>query len=169
MDYFDLLGIKKSYKIDQVILDKKYFSLQKKYHPDRANNPLLINKYLAISIEANKAYRVIKDDYLRGEYLLELSGIKMDYNLVKNHLSSYELEKIFNQLEDISNTNNLYLLKSIEEKKLIEKSKLLNQIAESFFSNNFHQALDLIIRLKYLNNIIINVRNKVKNVNNAGF
>ena len=76
MDYFTRLGLAINYDLDHDLLEKKYLEQQKKFHPDQN----LDNKLDAIhaTMEINAAYKVLKSDLKRAEYILFLRGIKLD-------------------------------------------------------------------------------------------
>ena len=77
MNYFELFNIPVTPKVDQSILTKKYFELQRKNHPDFFSDATETEKELIIQLSAdiNKAYTTFKDDQKTLEYLLTLNGI----------------------------------------------------------------------------------------------
>lgn len=162
-NYFALLDIKQQYDIDLVFLKKQYLKLQAKYHPDSAAAHLSIKEAIDMSMSINYAYKILKDDYLRAEYLLKLKGIEFDDKTLKNRLSINELEQIINQLEEIQETQDLKLLRKIEKLKLKEKEAIISSLVKCFSQNKLDQALDLTIRLKYLTNLVKNIKLKIKN------
>src|SRR5688572_17497481 len=90
MNYFELFEIPVSPKVDRSLLATKYFSLQKKYHPDFYTSATDEEKeeVLKISADINKAFNTFKDPDLTIEYFLRLN----------NHLATdekYELPKDF--------------------------------------------------------------------------
>jgi len=77
MNYFELFELPVSLKIDQAALTKKYFELQKKYHPDfytRANE-YEQEEALEISSQLNKALKVFKNPQETIKYVLQLKGL----------------------------------------------------------------------------------------------
>ena len=76
MDYFTRLGLVIEYDLDQALLEKKYLEQQKKFHPDQ----YLENKLEAIKVtmEINAAYKTLKSDLKRAEYILSLHDINLE-------------------------------------------------------------------------------------------
>jgi molecular chaperone HscB len=76
-DYFALLGLERSYPLDEADLERRYHERSKLYHPDRhvkADGVTRVRNALATS-ELNQAYRVLRDPVKRAEYLLQLEGV----------------------------------------------------------------------------------------------
>ncbi|MFT3679558.1 MAG: Fe-S protein assembly co-chaperone HscB [Ferruginibacter sp.] len=77
MNYFELFEIPVSIKPDKAALTKKYFELQKKYHPDFYTKE---NEYeqadaLELSSVVNKAYKVLQNADETIKYLLMQKGL----------------------------------------------------------------------------------------------
>ena len=68
IDFFKLFGLKKSFVLSLEELDRCYFKLQIKTHPDRNKDE---DK---TSADLNIAYRILKNPVSRAEYLLTLMG-----------------------------------------------------------------------------------------------
>lgn len=77
MNYFELFNIPVSLKIDKGTLAKRYFELQKKYHPDfftQAGQDEQ-NEVLEKSSAVNKAFKIFKSEDETIKYLLQLKGL----------------------------------------------------------------------------------------------
>jgi molecular chaperone HscB len=77
--YFDVLGIERAYDVDRAELERRYLELSRQLHPDRFARASGREKLAALTktTELNDAYRVLKDDRRRAEYLLKLEGIDL--------------------------------------------------------------------------------------------
>jgi molecular chaperone HscB len=77
MNYFELFEIPVSLCVDTTALAKKYFELQKKYHPDFYTNEAedAQEKALEKSSEINKALKVLKNRDATIKYVLQLKGM----------------------------------------------------------------------------------------------
>ena len=53
-----------------------------------------------------------------------------------------------------------------EQQKFAMKAELIREITTHFNKNNFTKALDISIRLKYLTNLVGNIKLKIKHANN---
>jgi molecular chaperone HscB len=80
MNYFELFEIPVSLSVDKSTLAKKYFELQKKYHPDFYTNDdeSAQEKALEKSSDINKALKVFKNPDATLKYVLELKGMMVE-------------------------------------------------------------------------------------------
>jgi molecular chaperone HscB len=76
-DHFEVLGVRRSYHLDAAELEARYLALQKETHPDRFAKAMPQERMEAVvrNTELNDAYRVLKNDIKRAEYLLKLEGV----------------------------------------------------------------------------------------------
>jgi len=76
MNYFELFNLPIGLVIDRSTLSKRYFELQKVFHPDyftmedEAAQEAALEKTAAL----NKAFKILKDKNATIEYLLQLKG-----------------------------------------------------------------------------------------------
>lgn len=70
-NYFNILGIRPAFCIDDDELNAKYLDLQMQVHPD-------VSGIDSDSSVVNFAYNLLLDPIKRAEHLLELSGYKCD-------------------------------------------------------------------------------------------
>lgn len=77
MNYFELFDLPVSVNIDKGRLAKKYFELQKKYHPDFfvQEDEYTQQDALEKTSELNKAFKILKDPDATIQYLLKLKGL----------------------------------------------------------------------------------------------
>jgi molecular chaperone HscB len=76
-DHFEVLGLPRAYHLDAAQLETRYLALQKETHPDRFAKALPRERMEAVvrNTELNDAYKVLKNDIKRAEYLLKLEGV----------------------------------------------------------------------------------------------
>lgn len=76
MNYFELFDIPSSPVVEQSLLAKKYFELQRKYHPDFYSQATENEKEEALDLSAdiNNAYTIFQNSEKTLEYFLQLSG-----------------------------------------------------------------------------------------------
>lgn len=80
VDYFTFFGLPRKLNIDVVALDKDFYELSRKLHPDlnaRAGSQEQ-EWSLQQSSRLNDAHRVLKDPIKRTEYLLKLEGVELE-------------------------------------------------------------------------------------------
>ncbi|MGI4776317.1 MAG: Fe-S protein assembly co-chaperone HscB [Janthinobacterium lividum] len=162
-NYFKLLEIEENYNIDTQVLNEQYLAQQTKYHPDKIINKQEKIHYQKTSMMLNKAYAVLKDDFERAKYLLNLNGTIIDEGKLKNSLPLDKLENIWSQLEEISTIDNLQTLKNLHNQKTSDQQILKLRLSEAFTKRKFQDALDIMIEFKYLIGIIDNIKSKIRN------
>lgn len=74
IDFFELLGVPRSVEVDSAPLQKNYFDLQRKFHPDRfvGRSEEERKAVLEESAKINEAYETLKDPVKRAEHLMAL-------------------------------------------------------------------------------------------------
>ncbi len=79
-DFFTIFSLPRKLHIDTAPLEKQFYALSRKLHPDRfASRPLVEQETaLAQSSQLNDAYRTLKDPILRTQYLLSLEGVELE-------------------------------------------------------------------------------------------
>lgn len=78
--YFEIFSLPHHLTIDTGALEKSFYALSRKLHPDRfAGRPAAEQEAaLAESSRLNDAYRTLKDPIGRTEYLLKLEGVELE-------------------------------------------------------------------------------------------
>src|SRR5580698_9908655 len=79
-DFFIFLGLPRKLTLDVVALEKQFYVLSRKLHPDRfASKPVAEQEAaLAQSSLLNDAYRTLKEPISRTQYLLTLEGVELE-------------------------------------------------------------------------------------------
>jgi molecular chaperone HscB len=80
VDYFTFFGLPRKLQIDGSQLEKEFYALNRKLHPDvYASAPAQERAWsLEQSSLLNDAYRTLKDPIRRTEYLLRLEGVELE-------------------------------------------------------------------------------------------
>jgi len=75
-NYFDFLGFERKLAIDEASLQKRFYELSKKWHPDRFSRAPAAEQDRALEATSilNDGYRTLKDPVKRAEYLLTEEG-----------------------------------------------------------------------------------------------
>src|SRR5262249_7475240 len=79
MNHFARLGLPAALELEPATLDRAYFTLQRKWHPDRfvAKPPEEPARASAEAAALNDAYRTLKDPLSRAIYLAGLKGVEL--------------------------------------------------------------------------------------------
>ncbi|WP_341764004.1 Fe-S protein assembly co-chaperone HscB [Candidatus Tisiphia endosymbiont of Beris chalybata] len=161
ISYFKLLDIEQKYDIDLNTLNVQYFAMQLKYHPDKTKLIQEKQHNLAMSIDLNKAYQVLKDDLMRAEHLLLLNNIHLNETQIRQRMTEAQLNDIWLNLELVENTQELSQLKYILENKMLKQQQFIQSLTVAFRNHDMQSALDFTIQLKYLRNLINSIQLKI--------
>ncbi len=164
MNYYKLFSINESYLIDNAELKRLYLNLYENSHPDKAKDPEDKKVKLEKSIVLNKAFKVLNNDYLRAIHILELNDLIFQEEELRSALSSEELEEIFENYQNIENNQDLKFLMNFEKVKKNEKKTLMNKIDALIQKKEFENITKLVLKLKYMMNLIDSIRVKIKNL-----
>lgn len=79
-DYFEFFSLPRHLHVDTAALEKQFYTLSRKLHPDRfASKPAAEQEEaLRQSSLLNDAYRTLKESIARTEYLLSLEGVPLE-------------------------------------------------------------------------------------------
>src|SRR5436305_5556254 len=80
VDYFSFFGLPRKLNIDTAVLEREFYSLSRKLHPDiYAGSKAQEQEWsLEQSSRLNDAYRTLKDPIRRTEYLLQIEGVELE-------------------------------------------------------------------------------------------
>jgi molecular chaperone HscB len=80
VDPFAILGLERSFDVDLVAAERAHRELSRALHPDRfvAAGSSERRAALGKAVEANEAWRVVRDPIRRAEALLKLAGVAIE-------------------------------------------------------------------------------------------
>src|SRR6202161_1335330 len=80
MDYFTFFSLPRKLALDVVALEKQFYVLSRKLHPDRFASKPAAEQEAALAERSllNDAYRTLKDPIMRTQYLLTLEGVELE-------------------------------------------------------------------------------------------
>ena len=80
VDYFSTLGLPRRLHIDMAALEREFYRLSRKLHPDLFARATAREQEWSTekTSQLNDAYRTLKDPIARTAYLLELEGVKLE-------------------------------------------------------------------------------------------
>ena len=157
MNYFELFGIKEAPVADKAVLARKYFELQKKFHPDFYTNENEAEQENATmqSAEINKAFNIFRNPEKTLEYYLQLKGVittEEKFHLPPDFLMEMmELNETFedNNIADIQNNIAAFEKKLYDEVKPVLDSETALQNDDSL-----QQLKAYFYKKKYLKRIL---------------
>lgn len=163
LDYFQLFQLERDFTLDKALLEKRYISLQRIFHPDKFIGRDEKEKYIATqnTMTINEAYQIFKNERLRAEYLLNIYiGDKLGDN-VGDKLGDNELihdqEFLIQELEKreiLESVINSQELEELINNSLAEKKEMVNKLEEKFLIKSYTEIKEILIKLKYLEKFI---------------
>ena len=122
-DYFTCLGSERFLQIDLKELEKRFYRLSRQFHPDfhYVKDETEKNISLENSALLNKAYRTLKDPFLRAEYLIHLEEGRK--NNIAAKVPQEFLEEIFGLQETVDE------FRSTSDPEIMEKLRVRLQEA----------------------------------------
>jgi molecular chaperone HscB len=78
-DYFRVFGLAPTFSLDTAALEREFHRLSRKLHPDRFARATTQEQEWSLASTAllNDAYRTLRDNIARTEYLLKLEGLEI--------------------------------------------------------------------------------------------
>ena len=157
MNYFELFGLPISLKVDTGSLAKKYFELQREFHPDffTQSDETEQQDALEKSAEINKALKILKNPDATIQYVLQIKNLLTEnekYELPPGFLMDMmELnEKLVEQDSDSFSKEVAQLEESLqsEVKEMIEQydndsisEESLQKLKEFYFKKKYLQRI----------------------------
>jgi molecular chaperone HscB len=79
-NYFEFFDLLPKLQIDTVSLEKHFYAMSRRLHPDRFASKSAAEQEAALAESSllNDAYRTLKDPILRTQYLLKLEGVELE-------------------------------------------------------------------------------------------
>ncbi len=80
VDYFAFFGLPRKLNVDGALLDKNFYALSRKLHPDLSAQASAMEQEWSLQQSSllNDAHRTLKDPIKRTHYLLKLEGVELE-------------------------------------------------------------------------------------------
>ena len=134
LNYFEIFDIEVEISINIDQLNKKYFSLQSKFHPDKFADSSNLEKSMAtrISTYINDGYNTLSDFVSRVDYILQINDFIIDDNQTFKNSSFLSEQMIISDRISEAQPNEYDQIKN----EITEKIKLLIPKMKSNLSNH---------------------------------
>jgi molecular chaperone HscB len=159
-DHFDRLGLEAVFDLDIAALDRAYFDLQRRLHPDRfatrTPREQALSQQQATSI--NEAYETLKDPLKRADYLVHLKGVEVlteGCNQINDPVILMEAMELREQLAEAETADVVERIAKTTQDD-IEDCEIGMSLA--FRGGDLEGACGLITRLKFLRKLAGEVR-----------
>ncbi|KAK2579586.1 hypothetical protein KPH14_010881 [Odynerus spinipes] len=154
LNYFDILGVKFTYNVNNDEVHDKYRQLQKMLHPDRFSNKTEREQQISESLSSllNKAYSTLTHPLKRGLYMLQLKGISIPEGSTSLHPEFLmEIMEINEEVESAMNDKKKAIKLMEENKKILQE--LSKEVADAFDTNDTERAKEALVKMKYYTSI----------------
>ena len=157
MNYFELFSFPEKPIVDRSALAKKYFELQRKFHPDYHTDDTEAEQFdiLELSSAVNKAFAIFKDEQKTIAYYLQINGFLEEeekYKLPADFLM--EMMEV-NELLDDGETDKVKALIAETEAQMDKQyHQILANCGEKIEEPELLNIKDYYFRKKYLRRIL---------------
>lgn len=155
-DRFRRLGLERTFAVDRADLERRYFDLQRRLHPDRFATRTAREKALsqAQAVSLNEAYETLADPLKRAVYLLHLAGMDVlseGCNQIADPVILMEAMEMREALESAQSAAQVDLFAANVAADIEE---CVDDLATAFGKNDLDEAAKLTTRLRYLRKLI---------------
>ncbi|KAL7640347.1 UNVERIFIED_CONTAM: hypothetical protein RMT77_008618 [Armadillidium vulgare] len=158
LNYFEILGIEKSFQLNKSQLIKIYRNLQTIFHPDKFS--IKSEEEQAIALEhssaVNKAYNTLSNPVTRAEYMLVEAGEPISEGEIS--LEHEFLMDIMEINEKLADADDKEVVKEISDKNNAIMEDLIRKAEKYFADEDIKEAKKIVAKLKYYNNIYEKVK-----------
>lgn len=155
-NFFEIFGINIEFDVDKNKISDEYLLLQKQYHPDKATSTKEQVMFSEFSAYCNKALKTLESDVERAIYILKLNNIELEDYANEKHI----LESVWLDYEKFEEMHSIEELQSFYQDKIQERKELLTKLI-TLFKTNIVEAGKYTMLLKYLSNLIHNIKSKI--------
>jgi molecular chaperone HscB len=164
-DYFNILGVERTFVQSPDELKTKYKSLMTKFHPDRhttSSDEIKIQQAL-LATNVTRAYSVIEDPLTRALHLLELHGhtIGGESDQSSVAMSNAFLMEIMEAREEVEHASTDAQLKPLLNACQLRQSQLCLELEKSFNDHSVDDAKLQTAQLQYWRRIEETILDKI--------
>jgi molecular chaperone HscB len=165
VDYFEMLGLMRTMRMDKDELERCYREESRRVHPDRFGMATPVERKLALeqSIAVNDAYRTLKDPQKRAEYLITLEGVEFGKEESRTKDPALLMEMMELQ-ERVDREGSPEALEKIRDKAKTEEGALFDSLARYFDDHAGTRAatLETLERLRYIRRLFDRIDRKLE-------
>jgi molecular chaperone HscB len=159
-DPFERLGFDYRYDIDLVALDRRYFDLQRRLHPDRfagkGPHERAYSQQQAAAI--NDAYQTLKDPLARAASLLRRAGRKIDIHGQGTTADPVLLNEAMEMREALAEADSPAETERLTRQADDALAAGREALADAFARGDLDTAEHQVLRLRYLGKLIEDAR-----------
>ena len=152
MDHFTRLDVDATFDVDTTALDRRYFDLQRRLHPDRfatrTSRERALSQQQATSL--NDAYETLRDDLKRADYLVQLKVAGSSPEGCNQITDPVILMEAMERREALAEAESAEDITAIMRETAEDVGECIVQLSAAFAEDDLDAASRLATRLKYL-------------------
>ncbi len=153
-DYFALLGLDRSVRLDASRLESMYRKLLLLVHPDRFATAGATERRLALQATAhlNKAYQVLNDEAGRAAYLLELEGVMPDGERTVSDAAFLAEQMDFREQLQLcrQSLQSVTALEELADRVNARTAEMVRKFEDRYHEKRFFEAESSVQKLQFL-------------------
>lgn len=162
-DYFELLGVQRSFRVSQQDLKQCYRKLMNELHPDRHTflPSQERDKITELASNVTRGYSILSNDHSRALHMLEIKGAPMEDSASTQMVGQHFLMEVMDiqeEIESVACQDELKDMKQANDKRI---SNVLVEMSKAFDSCDLNEAKRLTAILQYWNRIEENIMEKL--------
>lgn len=161
-DHFARLDLEPGFDIDAADVERRYFALQRQFHPDRFAARSAKEKALSLrhATALNEAYKVLKDPLGRAEHLLSLAGRPVRADGAETVNDPELLMEAMELREQLAEADSAAAVDALLAETRANSTALERQLGRAFAAGDFAAAQKLALRLRYAAKLIDEARER---------
>lgn len=162
VDHFTRLGQPRNFEIDSASLERAYFDLQRRLHPDRFATRTPKERALSQqqAVALNEAYETLKDPLRRAAYLLSLAGRQVDIHGTATVADPMLLMEMMELREQLAMAETPDAVGKVAAKADEEVLHCQCEMSKAFSHDDLDRVGPLTTRLKYLTKLAEEARSR---------
>lgn len=164
-NYFDLFQIDQKFSVDLQKLHVNFRNLQAVVHPDKYSNHSHEEQKSSADWSSllNKAYTTLQHPIKRGEYMLRVQNVEIPE---KNETVNPEfLMEMMERNEEVAELQTQSAIEDYTEVLQKEFKGLCDKLADELDHGSCSNALEVLVRMRYTNNLIVKLKEKLYDLN----
>jgi len=162
LDAFARLGVPRAYDVDEAGLQRRYFDLQRRLHPDRFAAKSARERALSQQQAAalNQAYETLKDPLDRAAELLRLAGRNARFAGQGTVDDPELLMEAMEMREALAEAETADQAESVQARAQADVASARTDLASAFAAGDLDQAERAALRLRYLDKLAEEARQR---------
>lgn len=161
-DHFARLDLEPRFDIEAAEIERRYFALQRQFHPDRFASRTPKERALSLrhATALNEAYKVLKDPLTRAEHLLALAGRPVRTDGAETVNDPELLMEAMEMREQLAEAQDAAAVDALLAQSRQGAAELERRFGEAFAASNLDAAQKLALRLRYARKLIDEARER---------